>query len=83
MFDDPPPFRRHAISVSGGHMRRDQESGSEAAILALVFQDRPGPEYSPVLRRIVDPQRQRIFCIDPRGAGYRTRHACWTLPCSA
>ena len=63
MLDDPPPFRRHAISVSGGH----------------VLHGGPGSGYSPVLRRIFDPRRYRIVCIDQRGAGCNTQHTCWTL----
>jgi proline iminopeptidase len=83
VLDDPPPFRRHAIRVSGGHVLHDQESGSEAGILALVLHGGPGSGCSPVLRRIFDPQRYRIVCIDQRGAGCNTQHTRWTLPRAA
>jgi proline iminopeptidase len=72
VYPDPPPFRTHALSVPGGHVLHVQESGNPRACAALVLHGGPGSGCSPLLRRLLDPARWRIVCIDQRGSGRST-----------
>jgi proline iminopeptidase len=46
-----------------------QEFGRDGGIDAVVLHGGPGSGSSPLLRRVFDPQRYRVVCIDQRGAG--------------
>jgi proline iminopeptidase len=72
VFDDPPPFRTHALAVAHGHVLHVQESGRPDGLPALVLHGGPGSGCSPLLRRFFDPARYRIVCVDQRGAGRST-----------
>ncbi len=69
LYADTPPLRSHALPVCGGHVLQVQEFGSDGGIDAVVLHGGPGSGCSPLLRRVFDPARFRIVCIDQRGAG--------------
>lgn len=69
MYPDVAPLRSHALPVSGGHVLQVQEFGRDGGIDAVVLHGGPGSGCSPLLRRVFDPARYRIVCIDQRGAG--------------
>lgn len=69
LYPDTPALRSHALPVSGGHVLQVQEFGRANGIAAVVLHGGPGSGCSPLLRRVFDPQRFRIVCIDQRGAG--------------
>ncbi len=69
LYADTPPLRSHALPVAGGHVLQIQEFGCDGGIDAVVLHGGPGSGCSPLLRRVFDPQRFRIVCIDQRGAG--------------
>lgn len=69
LYPDSAPLRSHALPVSGGHVLHVQEFGSDDGIAAVVLHGGPGSGCSPLLRRVFDPQRYRVVCIDQRGAG--------------
>jgi proline iminopeptidase len=72
VFDDPPPFRTHALRVAHGHVLHVQESGRPDGRAMLVLHGGPGSGSSPLLRRFLDPARFRIVAFDQRGAGRST-----------
>jgi proline iminopeptidase len=74
LYADTPPLRSHALPVSGGHVLQVQEFGSDGGIDAVVLHGGPGSGCSPLLRRVFDPARFRIVCIDQRGAGGSKPH---------
>lgn len=45
------------------------EFGHEAGLAVVVLHGGPGSGCSPVLRRVFDPDRYRIICMDQRGSG--------------
>jgi proline iminopeptidase len=69
LYPDVAPLCSHALPVSGGHVLQVQEFGSADGIDAVVLHGGPGSGCSPLLRRVFDPARYRIVCIDQRGAG--------------
>ena len=69
LYLDTPPLRSHALPVGGGHVLQVQEFGRDGGIDAVVLHGGPGSGSSPLLRRVFDPARFRIVCIDQRGAG--------------
>ena len=69
LYPDTPCLRRHALAVGGGHTIAVQEFGRDDGIAAVVLHGGPGSGGSPLLRRVFDPARFRIVCIDQRGAG--------------
>jgi proline iminopeptidase len=72
VYDDPPPFRTHALAAAHGHVLHVQESGRRDGLAALVLHGGPGSGSSPMLRRFLDPARYRIVSLDQRGAGRST-----------
>jgi proline iminopeptidase len=72
VFDDPPPYRSHALAVPPGHVLHVQESGRPDGVPALLLHGGPGSGMSPLLRRFFDPSRFRIVSVDQRGAGLST-----------
>ena len=69
MYADTPPLRSHALPVGDGHVLQVQEFGRDGGIDAVMLHGGPGSGSSPLLRRVFDPARFRIVCIDQRGAG--------------
>jgi proline iminopeptidase len=69
LYPDVAPLRSHALPVGGGHVLQVQEFGCDDGIDAVVLHGGPGSGCSPLLRRVFDPDRYRIVCIDQRGAG--------------
>jgi proline iminopeptidase len=69
LYPDVAPLRSHALPVGGGHVLHVQEFGCDDGIAAVVLHGGPGSGCSPLLRRVFDPARFRIVCIDQRGAG--------------
>jgi proline iminopeptidase len=69
LYPDVAPLRCHALPVGGGHVLQVQEFGHDGGIDAVVLHGGPGSGSSPLLRRVFDPERYRIVCIDQRGAG--------------
>jgi proline iminopeptidase len=69
LYPDAAPLRSHALPVGGGHVLHVQEFGRDDGITAVVLHGGPGSGSSPLLRRVFDPARYRIVCIDQRGAG--------------
>jgi proline iminopeptidase len=69
LYPDSPPLRSHALPVGGGHVLQVQEFGRNGGIDAVVLHGGPGSGCTPLLRRVFDPARFRIVCIDQRGAG--------------
>ncbi len=69
---DTPPLRSHALPVGGGHVLQVQEFGRDGGIDAVVLHGGPGSGCSPLLRRVFDPARYHIVCIDQRGTGGST-----------
>lgn len=69
LYPDVAPLRSHALPVGGGHVLQVQEFGRDGGIDAVVLHGGPGSGNSPLLRRVFDPKRYRIVCIDQRGAG--------------
>jgi proline iminopeptidase len=66
---DTPALRSHALPASGGHALQVQEFGNDDGIAAVMVHGGPGSGSSPLLRRVFDPARFRVICIDQRGAG--------------
>jgi proline iminopeptidase len=69
LYADTPPLRSHALPMAGGHVLHVQEFGHDGGIDAVVLHGGPGSGSSPLLRRVFDPARFHIVCIDQRGAG--------------
>ncbi len=69
LYTDRPPFRSHALAASHGHVLHVDEWGSADGIPALVLHGGPGSSCTPLLRRVFDPGRYRVVCIDQRGCG--------------
>jgi len=69
LYPDAPPLRSHALPVGGGHVLRIEEFGCDDGIVAVLLHGGPGSGSSPLLRRVFDPRRYRVVCIDQRGAG--------------
>ncbi len=78
LYPDTPPLRTLALPVSGGHRLRVQLFGSADGIPALVLHGGPGSGCSPLLRRVFDPARYRVVCVDQRGAGGSTPRGATT-----
>ena len=76
LYPDTPPLRTLLWPVGQGHALQVQAFGCEDGIPALVLHGGPGSGCSALLRRVFDPQRYRVICIDQRGAGQST-------PCGA
>jgi proline iminopeptidase len=66
---DTAPFAVHALSVGEAHVLHVAEHGRSDGVPAVLLHGGPGSGTSPLLRRVFDPQRYRIVCIDQRGAG--------------
>ena len=66
---DSPPWQRQTLAVGDGHEIVVQQHGNAHGLPALVLHGGPGSGCSPLLRRVFDPQRFRIVCVDQRGAG--------------
>ena len=69
LYPETPPLRSHALPVSGGHVLHVQEFGRDDGIAAVMVHGGPGSGSTPMLRRVFDPARFRVICIDQRGAG--------------
>lgn len=69
LYPDTAALRSHALPVGGGHVLHVAEFGRDEGIAAVVLHGGPGSGSSPLLRRVFDPARYRIVCIDQRGAG--------------
>lgn len=69
LYPDTAPLRSHALPVGGRHVLQVQEFGCDDGTPAVVMHGGPGSGCSPLLRRVFDPARYRIVCIDQRGAG--------------
>jgi proline iminopeptidase len=69
---DTPPLRTLWLPVAGGHRLQVQEFGCDDGIPAVVLHGGPGSGCSPLLRRVFDPARYRVICVDQRGAGAST-----------
>lgn len=72
LYPDTPPWRSQQWPVGQGHALRVQEFGHADGIPALVLHGGPGSGCSPLLRRVFDPRRYRVICVDQRGAGHST-----------
>lgn len=69
LYPETTPFAVHAIPADGGHVLHVAEHGRPEGRPALVLHGGPGSGCSPLLWRVLDPQRWRIVCVDQRGAG--------------
>ncbi len=76
LYPDTPPWRTQQWPAGQDHALQVQEFGCRDGIAALVLHGGPGSGCSPLLRRVFDPQRYRVICVDQRGAGHST-------PCGA
>ena len=72
LYPDTAPRRVHALPVGDGHVLHVQEHGHAEGLPALVLHGGPGSGGSPLLRRVFDPARFRVICVDQRGAGLST-----------
>lgn len=66
---DTAPFAVHALAVGDGHVLHVAEHGRPDGRPAVLLHGGPGSGCSPLLRRVFDPQRYRVVCVDQRGAG--------------
>jgi len=69
LYPDTPLLRQHRLPVGGGHVLQVQEFGRDRGLAAVMVHGGPGSGSSPLLRRVFDPARYRVICIDQRGAG--------------
>jgi proline iminopeptidase len=69
LYPDTAAFAVHALPVGEGHVLHVAEHGRPDGVPAVVLHGGPGSGTSPLLRRVFDPQRYRVVCIDQRGAG--------------
>lgn len=72
LFPDTLPRRRHRLRAGGGHVLQVDEFGAAGGTPALVLHGGPGSGCGPLLRRVFDPTRWRVVCVDQRGAGGST-----------
>jgi proline iminopeptidase len=72
LYADTAPLRTLRLPVGGGHCLHVEEFGCDDGIPALVLHGGPGSGCSPLLRRVFDPARYRVICVDQRGAGGST-----------
>lgn len=72
LYADTPPLHTLHLPVGQGHVLQVQQFGRSDGIAALVLHGGPGSGCSPLLRRVFDPQRYRVICVDQRGAGQST-----------
>ena len=69
LYADSLPFATTAFDVGEGHVLHVAQHGSPQGQPVLLLHGGPGSGCSPLLRRVLDPRRYRIVCVDQRGAG--------------
>lgn len=75
LYPEIEPFETGYLDVGDGHQIYYERSGTQGAKPALFVHGGPGAGFSPVHRRLFDPDAYELVLFDQRGCGKSRPHA--------
>jgi proline iminopeptidase len=72
MYPEQAPLRTFTVPTDSAHSLHVEEWGNPSGMPVALLHGGPGSGSSSMLRRLLDPVKFRVICVDQRGAGRST-----------